>query len=211
MLNTGFTEPFPLQGIDGGCVDREHATFPRICRMVDDFPGKMPYIEKERSYREASMHCNARAIIERSGQDGAEILVQVRNKPYEGGKRIELPGGRIEAFESLLEAIRREVREETGLELSFIEGLETRIETHGATTNVECIRPFAAYQTLHGPVDSMGVYFRCRAEGQLLESGDDTEKPRWMPVAEIARLMKDDPEQFSFVDRAGLVFYLKQA
>jgi hypothetical protein len=30
-----------------------------------------------------------------------------------------------------------------------------------------------------------------------------------MPVSEIARLMDEDPEQFSFVDRAGLVFYLK--
>ena len=154
------------------------------------------------------MHYNARAIIERSGQDGTEILVQVRNKPYEGGKSIELPGGRVEAFESLVEALRREVREETGLELTSIEGLETRIETNGASTNVECIRPLAAYQTLHGPVDSMGVYFRCRAEGQLLAAGDETERPRWMPVAEIARLMKDDPEQFSFVDRAGLLFYL---
>lgn len=156
------------------------------------------------------MFLNARAIIERRTPNGlVEVLIQVRDKPYEGGRTLELPGGRVEAFESLVGALRREVHEETGLELSVIEGLETRIETNGANTNVECIQPFAAYQTLRGPVDSMGVYFRCQAEGQLLESGDETERPRWMPVAEVARLMKDDPEQFSFVDRGGMVFYLK--
>ena len=139
-----------------------------------------------------------------------ELLVQVRNKPHEGGKWIELPGGRVDEFESLVATLRREVWEETGLELSFIDGLESRIETNGEDTNVECIQPFAAYQTLRGPVDSIGVYFRCQAKGQLLEVGDDTEHPCWMSVSEIAQLMNDDPEQFSFVDRAGLAFYLKQ-
>jgi len=156
------------------------------------------------------MHCNTRAIIERDEQDGMEILVQLRNKPHEGGKRIELPGGRFEEFESLVDGLRREVREETGLELSYIEGLDSRIETNGADTNVECIRPFAVYQTLCGPVDSVGVYFRCRAEGQLLEAGDDTDRPHWIAVSEIERLMNDDPNQFSFIDVAGLIFYLEQ-
>jgi 8-oxo-dGTP diphosphatase len=156
------------------------------------------------------MHFNCRAIIERDGRGGMEILVQQRNKPYEGHTRMELPGGRVEEFESLTGALRREVREETGLELTSIEGEKARIETHGTDTNVECLQPFAAYQTLHGPVDSLGVYFLCRAEGQLLETGDETRDLRWMFVSEIARLMRDAPEQISFVDWAGLSFYLSR-
>jgi 8-oxo-dGTP diphosphatase len=158
---------------------------------------------------EVSMHVNARALIERSKDDQAELLLQVRNKPYEGRTSIELPGGRVEEYESLIDALRREMREETGLELSFIQGLESRIETNGADANVECLQPFAVYQTLRGPVDSVGVYFLCRAEGELAESGDETEHPRWMPVSEIALRLEQNPEQFSFVDRAGLVYYLK--
>lgn len=155
------------------------------------------------------MFLNARAIIERMAPDGPEILVQRRNKPYEGRTSMELPGGRVEEYESLVDALKREVREETGLELSYIRGLETRIETNDVDTNVECFQPFAVYQTLRGPVDSMGVYFLCQAEGQLLDSGDETENPRWMTISEITRLLEKKPEQFSFVDRAGLVYYLK--
>lgn len=157
------------------------------------------------------MFFNSRAIIERKTPNGVEILVQMRNKPYEGRTSIELPGGRVEEFESLVGTLRREVREETGLELVQIEGLETRIETNGTDANVECIQPFAVYQTLRGSVDSMGIYFRCQAEGQLPERGDETERPRWMIVGELARLLNEHPEQFSFVDRAGLAFYLKWA
>jgi 8-oxo-dGTP diphosphatase len=155
------------------------------------------------------MYCNCRAIIERKMEGGIEILVQMRNKPYEGSTLIELPGGRVEEFESLMDVLRREVREETGLDVWYIEGQDTRIETNGVDTNVECIRPYAAYQTLHGPVDSMGIYFRCLAQGQLLDAGDEARHPSWMALSEIARFLKDAPERFSFVDRAGLAFYIK--
>ncbi|MFC4810418.1 NUDIX hydrolase [Paenibacillus sp. GCM10023250] len=155
-------------------------------------------------------YVNSRAIIERTVGDCAEIIVQTRNKPG-GPRRIELPGGRIEPFESFVAALVREVKEETGLDIVEIEGEETRIETAGMNPDfeVECIRPFAAYQTTKGPIDSVGVYFRCKAKGELLESGDETLRPHWATVDEIRRMMARDPLQFADVDRAGLLFYIK--
>ncbi|NHN29692.1 NUDIX domain-containing protein [Paenibacillus sp. S3N08] len=153
---------------------------------------------------------NSRAIIERTLNGTMEIVIQTRNKP-EAPQRIELPGGRIDQYESLVKALIREVKEETGLDVVEIEGEDTRIDTVGIDPNfeVECIKPFGAYQTIKGPFDSVGVYFRCKAQGELLNSGDETKNPRWVTVVELRRLMKDDPLQFSDVDRAGILFYLK--
>jgi 8-oxo-dGTP diphosphatase len=156
------------------------------------------------------MHVNARAIIERETPHGIEIVIQLRNKPVEGGQWLELPGGRVEEFESFLEAVKREVREETGLNITHIEGESARVESQAGRTNVECLQPFAVYQTTRGPVDSLGAYFRCRAEGGLLAAGDDTLGPRWMPVAELAAGLKQTPEKFSWIDQAGLLFYLQE-
>lgn len=153
---------------------------------------------------------NSRAIIERTLNGTIEIVVQTRNKP-DGPQRIELPGGRIEQYESLVNALIREVKEETGLDVIEIEGEDTRIDTIGIDPNfeVECIQPFGAYQTIKGPFDSVGVYFRCKAQGELLKSGDETKNPRWITVDKLRRLMNDDPLQFSDIDRAGILFYLK--
>ena len=78
------------------------------------------------------MFVNARAIIEREISAGIEIVVQTRSKPHER-KTTELPGGRVEEFESLVSALKREVQEETGLTLTHIEGVDTRVvDTHDA-------------------------------------------------------------------------------
>ncbi|CAH1191878.1 hypothetical protein PAECIP111891_00127 [Paenibacillus allorhizoplanae] len=153
---------------------------------------------------------NSRAIIERTINGSIEIVVQTRNKPCES-QRIELPGGRIDQYESLVIALIREVKEETGLDVVEIEGENTRIDTVGIDPSfeVECIQPFGAYQTIKGPFDSVGVYFRCKVQGELLQSGDETNNPRWISVDELRQLMKDDPLQFSSIDRAGVLFYLK--
>jgi 8-oxo-dGTP diphosphatase len=153
---------------------------------------------------------NSRAIIERNVNGTVEIIVQTRNKP-DGPQRIELPGGRIEQYESLISALIREVKEETGLDVVEIEGEETKVDTVGMDPNfeVECIRPFGVYQTIKGPFDSVGVYFRCKTQGDLVEVGDDSKNPRWITVDKLKQMMKEDPLQFSDVDRAGILFYLK--
>lgn len=156
------------------------------------------------------MYVNARAIIERTGPEGVEILLQTRDKPGER-QQLELPGGQVEPYESLVDALRREVLEETGLTVDRIEGQDTRVVTVGEQATVECLRPLATYQTLEGPVDSMGVYFRCSASGRLMSQGDGSKAAQWVSPAQLRSWMDADIERFSWVDRAGLRFYLDAA
>ncbi|WP_274650893.1 NUDIX domain-containing protein [Paenibacillus humicola] len=154
-------------------------------------------------------YVNARAFIERKKENETEIVLQTRNKP--GEQALELPGGRLELFEPILDGLKREVLEETGLAVIEVEDGQKRIDTAGINDDfeVECVAPFCAYQTIKGPVDSIGMYFICSAEGELLAEGDETTNLMWKPVQEIERMMKENPLQFSDVDRAGILNYLK--
>lgn len=178
---------------------------------MDKSPRKLNYrIDCNELGVENMFYVNSRAIIERQCKGGTEIIIQTRNKPNEP-QCIELPGGRIEAFESFLEALKREVKEETGLDIIKIEGEDIAINTKNIDPDfqVECIQPFAVYQTVKGPVDSVGVYFRCEVEGELLDLGDETKDIRWVNIEQLNSMMNLNPLQFSNIDRAGILFYLK--
>ena len=155
------------------------------------------------------MFVNVRAIITRQTPDGREIIIQKRNKPFEGSSPYELPGGQVEEYESLYDALVREVKEETGLEVKHIKNQEDRITTQEEVSNVEVITPFCMYQTLRGPVDSLGAYFLCEAEGELLSDGDATQQVQWIKVEELKNLLEKQCIQFSWIDKSGVLYYLR--
>jgi len=155
------------------------------------------------------IYVNARAIIERNGKNGTEIVIQKRVKANEDTTPYELPGGRLEVFESFIDGLKREVYEETGLTITKIIGEETRIQTNDVHSNVEIMKPFAIYQTTSGPVDSLGAYFRCQATGNLANVGDDTEDIKWIPVNELYESLKNGLIDFSWVDKSGIMYYLR--
>lgn len=155
------------------------------------------------------MYVNVRALIERDGINGKEIVIQKRIKPNESGISFELPGGQLKEYESIKDCLIREVMEETGLSVDKILGIEKELEVNRETTSVEVLKPFSVYQTLEGPVDSLGIYFRCTGEGTLLKEGDQTSDAQWINVIKLMEDMKKSNIKLNWVDEAGLLYYFK--
>ena len=155
------------------------------------------------------IYSNARAIIERTIEDRIEVVVQWRNKI--GEECYEFPGGSVEEFESLFDALKREVKEETGLDVIEATGQDNCIKTDGGFGNfeVECFKPYSVYQTTRGGFDSMGVHFICKVTGEMLSEGDATKDIKWIGLDELKNLAGPNG-LFLDIDRAAALFYLKE-
>lgn len=157
------------------------------------------------------IHVNIRGLAVRGKTGERQLLIQLRQRQGEP-EVYELPGGRINEYEQMTDALKREIQEETGLRVIAVWGQEKKIVTSGSGgTNsfaMECVKPYAAYQTLAGPVDSFGVYFVCEVEGELIVEGDDTADVHWADREELTRLVQK--KQFSEIDLPALLMYLRE-
>jgi 8-oxo-dGTP diphosphatase len=94
------------------------------------------------------------------------ILLVEQRGPGDPGPRWMLPGGRLEAGESLIGALAREVREETGLRLEGDPGIAFMVEVHS---------PGGRYSA---------ITFTCRTSGALRPGDPDgfVSRAEWIPV-----------------------------
>ena len=101
-------------------------------------------------------------------QAGRLLLIQRGHEPETG--RWSLPGGRIEPGESNTQAVVRETREETGLQVTC-GALVGSVERPGPRGAVLDIRDYSATVT-----------------GGTLTAGDDAADARWVSPADLAGL-----------------------
>ncbi len=139
----------------------------------------------------------AGAIIRRSKDGCEQILLQERCKkdtPLENGL-LEIPAGKIREFESIYDTIRREVKEETGLDIVKIEG-EEESSIHAVNGyKVLNFKPFSCSQNLEGAYPIMVFTFVCTAEGTLLRSSDEARNFIWAGHEELSKMLAETPER----------------
>jgi 8-oxo-dGTP pyrophosphatase MutT (NUDIX family) len=153
----------------------------------------------------------AGGIIEKNIDGVDYILVQERCKDgaqIESGL-IEIPAGKVREYENIFDCLRREVKEETGLDITEIEGeAESQIyECSGY--KVLSYMPFNCSQNTEGYYPIMVQVFICRVSGELLPGTEETKNIRWMALNELNRVIKSDEKRFYPMHVCTLKKYLK--
>lgn len=102
--------------------------------------------------------------------DNNELLVTKRK--YDPGKgTLDLPGGFCDIGETVEEGLRREIAEETGLEIADAEYF--------------CSMP-NKYRYSGFDVPTLDAFFICHVkDATKLRPSDDAEEARWIPLAEV--------------------------
>ena len=154
------------------------------------------------------------AIVEREKNGETEVLIQTRWRPYAKWNyhnSIEIPAGVLDkTFEDVVDAVKREVKEETGLTVSEIVGMEkskTYSPTHDAAY---AFRPFACSQQLKGGLPWVGFAFICKVEeGETKYQEEETRDVRWIKKSDLKNLFEQSPEKFFTLHLGTLEMYLK--
>ena len=152
------------------------------------------------------------AIIERNGAEETEILIQTRWKPEKDPKysgTLEIPAGWIDRYENVFEALKREVLEETGLQVTKIKP-DIKTETFSPRDDESfSFIPFCCQQQTRGGMPWIGFVFICEVEDkEPVPQGDEVRDIRWIKKSELKKMMAETPERFFTLQLGPLDYYL---
>ncbi len=138
------------------------------------------------------------AIIRREVGGVPHLLIQERCKRNGGATNglLELPAGKVRTYESLFDALRREVREETGLTVTQIEGESETAWAGPADFRTLAPSPYCITQNLSGGYSLLLCTFLCEAAGEPLACTDESAHIRWMPADDCRALLYAAPGRF---------------
>jgi len=153
------------------------------------------------------------AIIERTHDGKKQILVQTRWKPEEDplySGCIEIPAGKIRSFENVYEAVKREVTEETGLNVVKIKP-DVKTGTYSPKKDGSfAFVPFCCQQQTKGGMPWIGFVFVCAVEDkEPCSKGDDTKDVGWMKASDLKEILEKTPEKIFTLQLGALEFYFK--
>ena len=150
------------------------------------------------------------AIIEKIINNEKYILIQTRQKEdgAETNGMLEIPAGKIREYENIFEALRREVREETGLTITKILGEDNQISNFIKGNEVISYTPYCITQNLSGAYSIILNTFLCETEGELLTETNESQNIHWIKIEELKKILKNNPEKTFLLHVNALQKYL---
>jgi 8-oxo-dGTP diphosphatase len=113
----------------------------------------------------ANSKATAGALVE---EDGRVLLARRALEPFKG--RWDIPGGFLDEGEHPLDGLRRELREETGLEVEPVDFLGFWMDSYGGDSTAEA---------------TLNLYWTARVVGGEPEPDDDVNELRWFKAGEL--------------------------
>lgn len=151
----------------------------------------------------------AGGIIEKIVDGEVLVLLQERCK---GNNRedglLEIPAGKIREFENIYDCLRREIFEETGLEVTYIQGEEESVIVEHNGYKVLNYIPFSCSQNVEGDYPIMVQVFICRASGKEVDVSNESRNLRWVSLNDLRDMLIDE-ESFYPMHVSTLKKYLK--
>lgn len=151
-------------------------------------------------------------LIERLHDGEKQLLVQTRWKPerdpvYSG--TMEIPAGWVDKYENIYDALKREVREETGLDIIKITP-DNKTEIMGEKDDgAFAFETFCCQQQVKGGLPWVGFVFLCEVEDKEPEPQEEEVRDiRWMPIGELKDLVESKPDEIFTLQLPVLQFYL---
>ena len=131
--------------------------------------------------------------------DGCEyILIQKRYKndaSLENGL-IEIPAGKIREFENIFDCLRREIKEETGLDVTEFVGVKDSVIYENGGYRVLNYVPFSSAQNLFGEYPIMVQTFICKVNGKAQKCSDEAQEITWMSLRKLSQMLNDNASMF---------------
>jgi ADP-ribose pyrophosphatase YjhB (NUDIX family) len=124
----------------------------------------------------ASSKATVGALVE--DEQGRLLLARRAMEPFKG--RWDIPGGFLDEAEHPLDGLRRELREETGLEVEPSDFLGVWMDRYGGDSTAEA---------------TLNLYWTARAVAGRAAPADDVDDLRWFAAEELPR-----PEELAFAN-----------
>ena len=148
------------------------------------------------------------AIIEKIVNNEKYILIQTRQKEdgAETNGMLEIPAGKIREYENIFEALKREVKEETGLTITKILGEDRQISNLIDGNEVISYTPYCVTQNLSGVYSIILNTFLCEAEGELLSETNESQNIHWMKIEDLKKILKNKEIKFYYICTSFIIF-----
>jgi 8-oxo-dGTP pyrophosphatase MutT (NUDIX family) len=161
------------------------------------------------------------AILFKKEAGGIKIFIQTRWKPktspnYSG--MLEIPAGAVDSYENVYDAVKREVKEETDLNIvRIVNDYCGNVIEPRKNDKAFVFKPFICQQVLqtNNGLPWVGFVFLCEVSGEVKIDESEAKDPRWVSIEELKNIITTQPENIFplqlpvltyFIDNFNIIF-----